>query len=253
MLPKSELKYIQSLGQKKLRAEYGQFVAEGPKVVGELLARKPGWLKKIYGTAGWWNTQPEYIKQKFQSYFIEVETFELEKISNLQTPQDVLAVSGIPKYELPPSGIKPVTENWILVLDGVQDPGNMGTILRTAHWFGIQQVYCSHDCADVFQPKVVQASMGSIFSVEVHQEMLYDFFSENKLPVYGALLKGKPVDSLQNPPQGIILIGNEGKGIRADLLEFIDHPVTIPGIGDAESLNAAIAAGILLYSFTKKG
>ena len=141
-------------------------------------------------------------------------------------------------------------EGRILVLDGIQDPGNMGTIIRTAHWFGIDTIICSPDCADVFQPKVVQASMGSIFSVAVVYKNLEDFFAENTKPVYGALLNGQPVNTVTAATDAIILIGSEGKGIRLNLIPFITHPVTIPGFSDAESLNAAVATGILLYSFT---
>ncbi len=248
MLPKSVIKYIQSLSQKKFRTEYGQFVAEGTKVVSELLCRKPGWVKNIYATQEWWNSQSTTLKNKFQAYFTVTETFELEKISNLQTPQEVLAVVAMPV-----SASEDVfANNQILALDGLQDPGNMGSILRTAHWFGIHTIICSPDCADVFQPKVIQASMGSIFSVAVAYKNLEDFLAENEKPVYGALLNGLPVQTVTAAPDAIILIGNEGKGIRPNLISFINHPITIPGFSDAESLNAAVAAGILLYSFTKR-
>ncbi len=247
MLPKSEVKYIQSLSQKKFRAEYQQFVAEGPKLIIELLTRKPGWVKKIYATENWWSNQAAATKNKFNAYFTATETFELEKISNLQTPQDVLAVIEMPAEEVKISS----SDSRILVLDGIQDPGNMGTIIRSAHWFGVDTIICSPDCADVFQPKVVQASMGSIFSVAVIYKNLEDFFAANTKPVYGALLNGLPVQTVTAATDAVILIGNEGKGIRPSLIPFINHPVTIPGFSDAESLNAAVAAGILLYSFTK--
>ena len=246
MLPKSEVKYIQSLSQKKFRAVHQQFVAEGPKLINELLTRKPGWVEKIYATEDWWSKQKATVKNKFQACFTATETFELEKISNLQTPQDVLAVIEMPEAEADISS----AEGRILVLDGIQDPGNMGTIIRTAHWFGIDTIICSPDCADVFQPKVVQSSMGSIFSVAVVYKNLEDFFAENTKPVYGALLNGQPVDTVTAATDAIILIGSEGKGIRLNLIPFITHPVTIPGFSDAESLNAAVATGILLYSFT---
>ncbi|MES2776853.1 MAG: RNA methyltransferase [Bacteroidota bacterium] len=252
MLPKNELKYIQSLSQKKSRTEYGQFVAEGTKLVSELLTRKPGWVAKLYGTSDWWNSQTLQARNKFQRQFVEVAPFELEKISNLQTPQDVLAVVQMPSLQFQNADSVSGEGEWLLVLDGIQDPGNMGTIIRTAHWFGVKQVICSPDCADVFQPKTVQASMGSIFDVAVYYEDMIDFFTANQMPVYGALLKGASLNNIQPDTKGVIVIGNEGRGIRHDLIPFIDHPVTIPGIGDAESLNAGIAAGILLYSFTKK-
>ncbi|MEO7313138.1 MAG: RNA methyltransferase [Chitinophagaceae bacterium] len=252
MLPKNELKYIQSLSQKKSRTESGQFVAEGPKLIAELLNRKPAWVRNIYATEEWWNHQTQQARNKHQRQFTAVQPFELEKMSNLQTPQEVLAVLEIPKTQFHHAANASATKNWLLVLDGIQDPGNMGTIIRTAHWFGIGQIICSPDCADVYQPKTVQATMGSIFGVEIFYENLEDFFGQNQLPVYGALLKGAPVDRIDPETKGIIIIGNEGRGIRPELIPFINHPVTIPGIGDAESLNAGIAAGIMLYSFTKK-
>jgi RNA methyltransferase, TrmH family len=255
MLTKSEVKYIQSLSQKKFRAEYNQFVAEGPKLINELLTRKPGWVKKIYATNDWWSNQAAVLKNKFQACFTPTEVFELEKISNLQTPQDVLAVVEMPAEDEDISSAEDEdissADNKILALDGIQDPGNMGTIIRTAHWFGIHTIICSSDCADVFQPKVVQASMGSIFSVAVVYKNLEDFLAEKTRPVYGALLNGLPVQSVTAATDAIILIGNEGKGIRPNLISYINHPVTIPGFSDAESLNAAVAAGILLYSFTR--
>ena len=249
MLPKSELKYIQSLNHKKFRQEYGHFVAEGPKLVQELLARQPDLLHKLFATNEWYKRQEPGVIAVIGNRFQLVEAFELEKISNLQNAQDVLAIVNIP---LPAKAAAADLSQpaWKLALDGIQDPGNMGTIIRTAHWFGIENVICSLDCADVFSPKVVQSSMGSIFGVNVIYTDLADDLAENKLPVYGALLKGESVRKKHEYAKGIILIGNEGQGIRPALVPYIDHPVTVPGIGDAESLNAAVAAGILLYSFT---
>lgn len=260
MLPKSELKYIQSLNQKKFRQEYGHFLAEGPKLVNELLAKQPTLLHKIFATADWWNRQPASTRELIGNKIAVIEAFELAKISNLQNPHDLLAIVNLPEpvFQFPnlPRGFRnsdqpaePRTE-WLLALDGIQDPGNLGTIIRTAHWFGVHTLLCSDDCADAFSPKVVQSSMGSIFRVEIVYLDLADFFSTNQLPVYGALLKGQSIRKKTEYKKGIIVIGNEGQGIRQELIPFINHPVTVPGFGDAESLNAAIAAGILLYSFT---
>lgn len=245
MLSKSEIKYIQSLTQKKFRQQYGQFIIEGPKLIHELFVRKPAWLKHIYGNKSWWEQQSHAIQNEVQAFFTEIELFELEKISSLQAPQDVLAIVEMPIIEKQPL----TNDHWILALDGIRDPGNMGTIIRTAHWFGVHQIFCSHDCVDSFSSKVVQASMGSIFCVNIFYEDLSRFLANCSAPVYGALLSGVSINKIVQPAKGIILIGNEGKGIRQELIPFITHAVTIPGKSDAESLNAAIAAGILMYKF----
>ena len=242
MLTKSEVKYIQSLSHKKFRTESAQFVAEGPKILSELISRKPALLHRFFGTENWWQKQPDTFRNSYQRKFTAVADFELEKISNLQTPQEVLALVNMPVQ-------KNVVENShiILVLDGIQDPGNMGTIIRTAHWFGIQHIVCSEDCTDVFAPKTVQATMGSLFSTQVLYTPLETYLAQQKIPVYGALLNGAPLAKMQFSKPAILLIGNEGKGIRPEPMPFITNPVTIPGYSDAESLNAAIAAGILMY------
>ncbi len=284
MLSKNEIKYIQNLAQKKYRQQVNEFVVEGPKLTNELLVRKPDWLVKIYGTKNWWEKQPYTLQHDFSSFFVAIETFELEKISNLQTPQEVLAVvtmegkmadggwqmaddvqqtddgqrltgSGRRSKDdeqtsssnhHPPSAFR--HPNWLLALDGIQDPGNLGTIIRTAHWFGLKQIICSLDCADAFSPKVVQATMGSIFAVQIIYTDLEKFLSKQKLPVYGALLEGENIYEQTDRETGILLIGNEGKGISKTLLPLVSHPVTIPALGDAESLNAGVAAGILMGS-----
>lgn len=244
MLSKNEIKYIQNLSQKKNRQQVMEFIVEGPKLTNELLLRKPDWLVKLYGTKDWWEKQTKQLQQQFSSFFFAIEIFELEKISNLQTPQEVVAIALLPSYSY-------VEEEdvWLLALDGIQDPGNLGTIIRTAHWFGIEQIICSLDCADAFSPKVVQATMGSIFEVKVIYQNLETLLSKQKLPVYGALLEGDNIYKKTNLQKGVILIGNEGKGISKILLPLVSSPITIPSIGDAESLNAAVATGILLAQF----
>lgn len=239
MLPKNEAKYIQSLHHKKFRDEHSVFIAEGPKVVGELLKRQPDWVKKIYATADWLLGLSQNMGKTVQPLFTEIEKFELEKISALQTPQQVMAIAERPVFSYQNK------EGWLMALDGIQDPGNLGTIIRTAHWFGIQQVVCSMDCADAFSPKVVQASMGSVFKVNTVYRDLFAFFNNYDLPVYGALLEGKNITEAK-AVEGCILIGSEGKGIRPDVLPFVTQKLTIVGNSDAESLNAAVAAGILM-------
>jgi len=174
--------------------------------------------------------------------FTEVREGELEKISSLATPNQVLAVFKKPVFKAPDPG-----HSVSLVLDGIQDPGNLGTIVRIADWFGVGQVICTRDSADVFSPKATQSTMGSISRVQVLYEDpagLMSLYPE--LPVYAAVLEGKSIFEQPRITKGWIVIGNESKGIRGELLQRSTHPITIPRIGEAESLNAAVAAGIIL-------
>jgi len=176
-----------------------------------------------------------------------VEPFELEKMSLLQTPNQVLAVAMMPQK---PKEID-IAGQLTIVLDGIQDPGNLGTIIRTADWFGIKQIVASEDTADVYNPKVIGATMGSFMRVQVHYTNLAAWMPTVKIPVYGALLEGENVFTTKAPKQGLLVIGSEGKGIRENIIDFITHPVTIPKSGGAESLNAGIAAGIIVAQLTR--
>jgi TrmH family RNA methyltransferase len=239
MVTKSELKYIQSLSDKKVRLETGCFIAEGVKLVGEMIAA--GYpLKAVYALDSW--ESPDTSLE-----VTRIEAFELEKMSMLQTPNQVLAVAMMPqkKEVLNLEGLLTI------VLDGIQDPGNMGTIIRTADWFGITQIVASEDTVDVYNPKVIGATMGSFMRVSVTYKNLAEWLPTIKLPVYGALLEGENVFTIKTPNKGLLVIGSEGKGIRENILELITHPVTIPKIGDAESLNAGIAAGIIVAQLTR--
>jgi TrmH family RNA methyltransferase len=239
MVTKSELKYIQSLSDKKVRLETGCFIAEGEKLVGEMIAA--GYpLKAVYALDSWESPDTSIEVTR-------IEAFELEKMSMLQTPNQVLAVAMMPQQ------IKALdlTGQLTLVLDGIQDPGNMGTIIRTADWFGIRQIVASEDTADVYNPKVIGATMGSFMRVSVTYKHLADWMPTVKLPVYGALLAGENIFTTKAPNGGLLVIGSEGKGIRENILDQITHPVTIPKIGGAESLNAGIAAGIILAQLTR--
>jgi TrmH family RNA methyltransferase len=239
MVTKSELKYIQSLSDKKVRLETGCFIAEGVKLVGEMIAA--GYpLKAVYALDSW--ESPDATLE-----VTRIEAFELEKMSMLQTPNQVLAVAMMPQKKETLDLAGPLT----IVLDGIQDPGNMGTIIRTADWFGITQIVASEDTVDVFTPKVIGATMGSFMRVSVTYKNLADWMPTVKLPVYGALLEGENVFTIKTPQKGLLVIGSEGKGIRENILDLITHPVTIPKIGDAESLNAGIAAGIIVAQLTR--
>jgi len=236
MLSKNEVKYIQSLCHKTQRDEAGLFIAEGPKLATELL-HSGFQIKMVYATRHWIEQQPA---ANFP--LTEITTHELERISQLQTPNQVLVVA----HQKVSSHEPVLTHTITLVLDGIQDPGNMGTIIRTADWFGIQQMVCSPECADVYNPKVVQATMGSIGRVSHWVKPLQTWLQQVKLPVYGALLNGESIYTSNRPGRAVIIIGSEGRGITENLLPYITHPITIPRIGKAESLNAAVATGIIL-------
>jgi TrmH family RNA methyltransferase len=239
MVTKSELKYIQSLSDKKVRLETGCFIAEGVKLVGEMIAA--GYpLKAVYALDSW--ESPDATLE-----VTRIEAFELEKMSMLQTPNQVLAVAMMPQKKETLNLAGPLT----IVLDGIQDPGNMGTIIRTADWFGITQIVASEDTVDVYNPKVIGATMGSFMRVSVTYKNLADWMPTIKLPVYGALLEGENVFTIKTPQKGLLVIGSEGKGIRENILDLITHPVTIPKTGEAESLNAGIAAGIIVAQLTR--
>jgi TrmH family RNA methyltransferase len=234
MVTKSELKYIQSLSDKKVRLETGCFIAEGVKLVGEMIAA--GYpLKAVYALDSWESPDSSIEVTR-------IEAFELEKMSLLQTPNQVLAVAMMPQKKEAIDLAGPLT----IVLDGIQDPGNMGTIIRTADWFGITQIVASEDTVDVYNPKVIGATMGSFMRVTVTYKNLADWMPTVKLPVYGALLEGENIFTIKTPQKGLLVIGSEGRGIRENMLDLITHPVTIPKIGEAESLNAGIAAGIIV-------
>jgi len=192
---------------------------------------------------------PDWIQAQgsLPAEVVEVDEIMLGRLSLLQTPNKVMAIVEKKKEEQP----LVYNGNSTLLLDGIQDPGNLGTIIRTADWFGIDQIVVSVDTAGWYNPKVIQSTMGSCFRVNLRSMDLETLLqtnakSKNKLPVYGALLKGKSMHEIKWEPANFILIGNESKGIRENLMPFISHPISIPRSGEAESLNAAVATGIIL-------
>lgn len=234
MLSKNELKYIQSLCQKKQRTSERLFLAEGTKLVAELLeAGYP--IKNIYALESWAAPLPDLP-------ITRISPIELEKISTLQTPNQVVVVAE----QREPTG-EPVLKNKLtLVLDGIQDPGNLGTIIRIADWFGIDQIIASNDTVELYNPKVIQATMGSFLRVKIWYRELEKLLTTINVPVYGALLNGTSMYATKPPKEALLVIGNESKGIRENILPYIKHAITIPRTGKAESLNAAVATGILL-------
>ena len=243
MLTKSQINYINSLQTKKYRQKYQHFVAEGDKIVQELLESHFK-IHSIYAKKDWISN----FKFQISNFkLLEINENELKKISSLTTPNQVLAIAEISPYSIEQ---KNLSNKLSIALDNIQDPGNLGTIIRTADWFGIENIFCSADCADTFSPKVVQASMGSIFRVKIHEVDLRDFFTKNKnVPVLGAVLDGENIFEKKFSSKGIILIGNESRGIKKELLSFVSKKISIPKYGKAESLNAAIATGIICAVF----
>ncbi|MFV0605981.1 MAG: TrmH family RNA methyltransferase [Niabella sp.] len=239
MISKAEVKYIQSLYQKKFRQQENLFIAEGPKIIEEALNNPVARIKKIFATQDWIDVKDN---QSHQINVTAVSDADLKRISQLKTPNQVLALVEIPKNTMVLN--KKVLS---LVLDGIQDPGNMGTIIRIADWFGITQIICSDDCADVYNHKVVQASMGSIFRAEIFYTDLSAWIPLQKESIiYGAMLEGIPLKSYGCISNGLLVIGNESKGIRAPIVPYLSQKITIERFGQAESLNAAVATGIIL-------
>jgi TrmH family RNA methyltransferase len=237
-ISKSQVKYIQSLSHKKFRDEAGVFVAEGPKVVSELL-RIPGMrCRQVYAIKEWIAVATGLSGVPV----LEAAEPDLERLSALATPNQVVAVFEKPVF-LPADFNKGIT----LVLDGIQDPGNLGTLVRVADWFGLSAVLCSRDCADVYNSKAIQSTMGSIGRVPVvYADPTAVVSGYPGLPVIAAVLGGRDLYAMARVDSGFILIGNESKGIRAGLLQLATDRVTIPGAGRAESLNAAVAGGIVV-------
>jgi TrmH family RNA methyltransferase len=237
-ISKSQVKYIQSLSHKKFRDEAGVFVAEGPKVVGELL-RIPGMrCRQVYAMKEWIAVAAGLPGVPVA----EVGEAELGRLSALATPNQVVAVFEKPVFP-PPDFNKGIT----LVLDGIQDPGNLGTLVRIADWFGLPAVVCGPDSADVFNGKAIQSTMGSVGRMPViYADPIAVVSGYPGMPVFAAVLEGRELYAMERMNRGFVVIGNESKGIRPDLLELATDRVMIPGAGRAESLNAAVAGGIVI-------
>lgn len=246
-LSKNKLKYIRSLKEKKFRTEYGTFVAEGNKLVGDLLPYMKCQL--LIATPSFLlNADVSNVEE-----VIEVSDSELAQASFLQNPQQVLAVFYQTKKEQQTDHPKDLS----LALDGIQDPGNLGTIIRLADWYGIKHVFCSYDTVDVYNLKVVQSTMGALARVNIHYVDLAEFLTSLKdIPVYGTLLDGGNMYEQHLAPNGIIVMGNEGNGIRPNIEKLITTKLYIPnypvGHITSESLNVAIATAIVCAEFRRR-
>ena len=245
MISKNQIKFIRQLEQKKFRHREGLFVAEGTKVVGDRL--KAGYIPhSLYAT-------PDWIASHSVAEATEVTDDELTRLSFQQHPQQVLALFPIPE----PADLSPLTSHLSLLLDGVQDPGNLGTIIRIADWFGISNIICSEDTVDAYNPKVVQATMGSIARVNIIYTNLLELFDglPADFPVYGTLLDGENIYTQELTPHGLIIMGNEGNGISDAVRQRVNRRLLIPDFhnGDtADSLNVAIATAITCSEFRRR-
>ncbi|MBX2828467.1 MAG: RNA methyltransferase [Flavobacteriaceae bacterium] len=238
MISKNEIKLITGLHQKKYRNKHGLFIAEGPKIIQDLLAAG----LELY--AYFATEDASAISKEFE----RITPAELKKISALATPNTQLAVFNIPK----PQSIQDT--GLTVVLDAVRDPGNLGTIIRLCDWFGVTQVVCSPDTVDCYNPKVVQATMGSIARVDVHYCELSEFLNTSHVPKYAAVMDGTSVYEESLPGDAILIMGNEANGISSEVQSTVTHEITIPHFGNpdtAESLNVATATGILLNEFRR--
>ena len=241
MVSKSQIKFITSLHQKKYRAAERLFIAEGIKVIGEFLSA--GWeLEHLY-------LADENFPQVPANKKSVVSEPDLRKMSALNTPNNCLAVFAVPDE-------KPIDQSGLIVaLDDVRDPGNLGTIIRLCDWFGVTELVCSKETAELYNPKVVQATMGSLTRVNVNYVDLADFLSETTLPVFGTFMDGNNIYNESLPDAGIIVLGNEANGISTRVEALCSHRIAIPRFGKAqktESLNVAGATAVILSEFRRR-
>jgi TrmH family RNA methyltransferase len=253
MLSKNTIKHINSLKLRKFRLAHKQFIAEGPKLVSEFL-ESDFIVEQVLGLpeSGIMGIQQKYPKTEF----ISITKKGLDRISFLKTPNEVMAIVEIPvSATFPPAAFSDI----VLLLDEIKDPGNMGTIIRTADWFGIRHIVCTENSVDVFNPKTVQATMGSITRVQIHYTDTVSFLKNipDDHPVYGTLLDGGNIYDTPLSENGIIIIGNESQGISEELLPFITHPIYFPHFpstqkAGAESLNASVATAVVCAEFRRR-
>ncbi len=239
MISKNKLKELAAYRLQKRCDEEAVFVVEGPKMAAEAMA-SAFVIRTVCATAEWLSVHADSI---VASETFEVSPMELERLSNFKTPNQVWMLLERKQ----PKDFRDSKE-LILALDKIQDPGNLGTMLRTADWFGIRHVMCSSDTVSCYNPKVVQSSMGAVFRTQVDYVDLPQWLASCGIPIYGASLQGQPLNNTLAHTPAVLLIGNESRGISPEAMSQVTHPVLIPNIGGtAESLNAAVAAGILMH------
>jgi TrmH family RNA methyltransferase len=249
MLSKSKIKLITSLLQKKFRDETGLFIAEGGKLVFDLSSSFR--CSILIATVNWWSENEKIISDEY----ITVTEDELKKISNQKSPQGVMAIFEKPSNDFTMGDL---TNKLSLALDNVQDPGNLGTIIRVADWFGIANVFCSKNSADAYSPKTVQATMGALARVKIHYLDLPEFIKNcnNLLPIYGTFMDGENIYSKELTESGIIVMGNEGNGISEEIEKLITNRLLIPSYPSnepsSESLNVSIATALVCGEFRRR-
>jgi len=242
MISKNQLKLIRQLGQKKYRKQYNQYLVQGEKNILELL-NSPLTVDNIFATQGFIDTyQAQYPNQPF----IMADEETLAKVSTLVSNNAAIAIVTMPILTMPEE------TSLILALDGVSDPGNLGTIIRIADWYGIKHIVTSADSADAFNPKTISATMGSFIRVSVSQVDLPAYLRALNVPIYGAFLDGESVHHTDFSGSGVLLMGSESHGIRDACASLVTNKITIPAYGQAESLNVAMATGIILDNFKRQ-
>jgi RNA methyltransferase, TrmH family len=253
MISKNRIKEIKALAYKKNRAAAGLFVAEGRKLISEILHSNIK-IEVLITTSQHLSSFQKDIRRIPE--IAEASEAEIKSASMLQNPQGCIAICRIPYYEAPENAGK---EDLILCLDEIQDPGNMGTIIRLSDWFGITDIFCSPPTVDLYNPKTVQATMGAICRVRVHYVPLKPFLEHritSGIPVYGTCLNGKNIYEEELTSHGAIVLGNEGNGISPDLFPLISDKITVPEFGSApgkaESLNVSVAAAIIVSEFRRR-
>jgi RNA methyltransferase, TrmH family len=254
MISKNKTKFIISLQKKKVRDEEKLYVIEGDKLVKEFLAAGIH-LKSLIAKPEFIGSLPIELR-RIAGEIEDVNYEELKKISTLKTPHNAIALVPMPEKHIDHSEI---FKDLCVALDSVQDPGNLGTIIRAAAWFGIRNIICSPDCVDVYNPKVIQASMAALLHVNLFYQDLKDFFISaqvNKTSIFGTLLEGESIYAHKLDNKGIILLGNESRGISEDLIPFVTHKIMIPKFCAArqgiDSLNVSMAAAIVFSEFMRK-
>lgn len=240
-LTSADIKWIRSMHDKSGRKESGCFIIEGHKLVKEAIQQERFELVLIVANSG----ITDELSVNTSCPIKHGSPNEMQRISSLKNSSDILAVLRMPTL------VSPIIKHRVICLDNIQDPGNLGTIIRIADWFGITSIIASEQTADCYNPKTIQATMGSIFRVSISYCNLTEILKDLKTPIYGAVMDGSSIQEMTMEPEGVLVIGNEGKGISEELMPYLSHRISIPRTGGAESLNAAVACGILVAKWNR--
>lgn len=248
ILTKNTIKEIRALEQRKGRREQHAWLAEGNRMVGDLLVSNTFACRRLVATSEWWEAHPEFVQVADECY--RVTTAEMQRVSLLQAPQDVLAVFDEKRKNIPSDA----SDDLSILLDEVQDPGNLGTIIRTADWFGVRDIFCAPGTADCFNPKVVQATMSALARVRVHYFVLKEeeceWIQSRQCPIYGTFLEGDNIYATRLQTPAVLVMGNEGRGVSPEVAALVTDKLLIPHFANdglhVESLNVSVATAICL-------